>query len=41
MQRATPDDQCWVGLGFMRAVNDLPGDDADSIYAFVAAQSPQ
>ncbi len=41
IQRATMDDQCWIGLGFMRAMNDLPGDRADSIYAFIAEQNPQ
>ena len=41
MQRATTDDQCWIGLGFMRAINDLPGDRADAIYAYVAQQSPE
>jgi hypothetical protein len=41
MRRATTDDQCWIGLGFLRAMNDLPGDRADSIYAYIAQQSPQ
>ena len=41
MQRATPDDQCWIGRGFLRAINDLPGDRADSAYAFIAQQAPQ
>ena len=41
MQLATPDDQCRIGLAFLHAVNDLPGDHGDSVYAFIAQQKPK
>lgn len=39
LRRATPDEQCALGLGFLRAVDTLPGDRGDDFYASMSLPS--
>jgi hypothetical protein len=39
IRHAPPAEQCMLGLSFLRAVHDLPGDRGDRLYAFMASRN--